>query len=580
MIRVRRIVHLLLAVFMFVSLPAFADQDGAQSIPGYEYRDDIVRDDRNIPIRGNVYHDRDFYIPYMPGAKDCYGAYRLISHTATYNISKIDGTLDYTLNEPVAQKSSKRVNDIFQIIDMVRSDVVVFTDFFKVEKERQTYSGDKVYDRYYYEVPSFIIGYYLDTSPVFGSSVISDIGRPYFVVMDIENMAKIFKGNTKKEAWQETIQKALINFQGTNPKGQVIRKSPSKYVISQSPSHVVLGWWEELSQEFIRSLESDDAIWTDISDVYDEMAFKNGKFLSSVPVYRTSPDIFLSFDKMRKLWTDIAESKKNVPNPFPKHFTDAMRAGSPGTWHNDAGTLISHDPNLLAMWVFQVNKVNKEPLQENLQVKASNIIPTDFSVLKNVDDKLYRFVAPAGDPNLLFAFAPFDDSLFYYKSGAYVFFPYEERYRSSELEDLDIRDTLEDLPGIEWNDIDKLLKKLGLDPDDNISKGDFYEMYRTDPERLKKLKEFLDTLENLWKKEKTSIIKTLKNKNLGHGAFKDNSDTYIYEVAGCYFVPANRAKLLSSLKSGPFSDVVKKFNIPAFGYPFGVSGAKAALKEW
>jgi len=105
-------------------------------------------------------------------------------------------------------------------------------------------------------------------------------------------------------------------------------------------------------------------------------------------------------------------------------------------------------------------------------------------------------------------------------------------------------------------------------------------MYRTDPERLKKLKEFLDTLENLWKKEKTSIIKTLENKNLGHGAFKGNSDTYIYEVAGCYFVPANRAKLLSSLKSEPFSDVVKKFNIPAFGYPFGVSGVKAGLKGW
>ena len=495
---------------MFVSLPAFADQDNYSQPYGPDEA---------------VYHDRDFYIPYMPGAKDCYGAYRLISHTATYNISKIAGTLDYTLNEPVAQQSSKQVNDIFQTIDMVRSDVVVFTDFLKVEKERQTYSGNKVYDRYYYEVPSFIIGYYLDTSPVFGSSVISDIGRPYFVVMDIENMAKIFKGNTKKEAWQETIQKALINFQGTNPKGQVIRKSPSKYVISQSPSHVVLGWWEELSQEFIRSLESDDAMWLEVDDLYDEMAFKNGKFLSSVPVYRTSPDIFLSFDKMRKLWTDIAESKKNVPNPFPKHFTDVMRAGSPGTWRSDAGTLISHDPNLLARWVFQVNK---KPLQENLQVKVSNTVPTDFSVLKNVDDKLYRFVAPAGDPNLLFAFAPFDDSPFYYKSGAYVFFPYEERYRSSEPEELGIQDTLEDLQG----------------------------------------------------EERTIIVEALKNWKMGHGAFKGNSDTYIYEVAGCYFVPANRAKLLSSLKSGPFSNAVGKFNIPAFGYPFGVSGAKAELKEW
>lgn len=520
----RKSVYLLLAVFMFVSLPAFADQDGAQSIPGYEYRDDIVRDDRNIPIRGNVYHDRDFYIPYMPGAKDCYGAYRLISHTATYNISKIDGTLDYTLNEPIAQKSSKRVNDIFQTIDMVRSDVVVFTNFGVVETETRTeYSGDAVHvyrDTYHYETPAFVLGYYIDTSPVFGSAVISDIGRPYFIVMDIENMTNIFKGITKKE-----IQKALINFQGTNPKGQVIRKSPSKYVISQSPSHVVLGWWEELSQEFIKSLESDDTVWTDISDVYDEMAFKNGRFPSSVPVYRTSFDTFLDFDKMRKLWTGVAESKKNAPNPFPKHFTDTMTAGSPGTWRNDAGTLISHDPNLLARWVFQVNK---KPLQENLQVKVSNTVPTDFSVLKNVDDKLYRFVAPAGDPNLLFAFAPFDDSPFYYKSGAYVFFPYEERYRSSEPEDLDIRDTLEDLQG----------------------------------------------------EERTIIVEALKNWKIGHGAFKGNSDTYIYEVAGCYFVPANRAKLFSSLKSGPFSSAIKSFNIPPFVYPFGTSGAKAELKEW
>lgn len=508
----RRIVYLFLTVFMFVSLPAFADQDNYSQPYGPDEA---------------VYHDRDFYIPYMPGAKDCYGAYRLISHTATYNISKIAGTLDYTLNEPVMQKSSKRVNDIFQTIDMIRSDVVVFTNFGVVEtKTRTEYSGDTAYvyrDTYHYETPFFVLGYYLDTSPAFGSSVVSDVGRPYFIAMNIENMTKIFKGIDKKE-----IQKALINFQGTNPKGQAIRKSPSKYVISQPPSHVVLGWWEELSQEFVKSLEPDDTMWMEVGDLYDEMAFKNGRFLSSAPVYRTSFDTFLDFDEMRKLWTDTAESKKNVPNPFPKHFTDTMTAGSPGTWRNDAGTLISHDPNLLARWVFQVNKVNKEPLQENLQVKVSNTVPTDFSVLKNVDNRLYRFVAPAGDPNLLFAFAPFDDSPFYYKSGAYVFFPYEERYRSSEPEDLDIRDTLEDLQG----------------------------------------------------EERTIITEALKNWSLGHGAFKGNSDTYIYEVAGCYFVPANRAKLLSSLKSGQFSNVIKKFNIPAFNYPFGVSGAKAELKEW
>jgi len=288
---------------------------------------------------------------------------------------------------------------------------------------------------------------------------------------------------------------------------------------------VVLGWWEELSQEFVKSLEPDDVMWMEVGDFYDEMSFRNGRFPSNVPVYHTSFDTFLDFDKMRKLWTSVAEAKKNMPNPFPKHFTDTMRAGSPGTWRNDAGTLISHDPNLLARWVFQANK---EPLQENLQVNVSNTVSTDFSVLKSADDKLYRFVAPAGDPNLLFAFAPFDDSPFYYKSGAYVFFPYEERYRSSEPEDLDIRDTLEDLQG----------------------------------------------------EERTIIVEALKNWKIGHGAFKGNSDTYIYEVAGCYFVPANGAKLLSSLKSGQFSNVIKKFNIPAFNYPFGVSGAKAALKEW
>lgn len=45
---------------MFVSLPAFADQDNYSQPYGPDEA---------------VYHDRDFYIPYMPGAKDCYGAY-------------------------------------------------------------------------------------------------------------------------------------------------------------------------------------------------------------------------------------------------------------------------------------------------------------------------------------------------------------------------------------------------------------------------------------------------------------------------------------------------------------------------
>ena len=540
----RRIAYLLLVAFMFVSPPVFADQDNTWNIPSNEYENNSGSNNR-IGSE-NIYYDRDFYIPYMPGAKDCYGAYRLISHAGTYNVSKITGTLDYTLNEPVTQKSSKQVNDIFQTVDMIRSDVVVFTNFGVVEtKKRIEYFAGiprVYYDTYYYETPFLVLGYYLDTSPTFGSSAVYDVGRPYFIAMDIENMTKIFDGVTEKE-----IQKSLINFQGTNPKGQIIpkgigkqdgklygvasgpdrliRKNPRKYVVSQMPDRVVLNWWEELSQEFVKSLEPDDVMWMEVDDFYDEMSFRDGKFPSSVPVYRTSFDTFLDFDKMRKLWTSVAEAKKNTPNPFPKHFTDAMQAGSAGTWRNDTGTLISHDPNLLARWVFQVNK---EPLRENLQVKVSNTVPTDFSVLKNVDDKLYRFVAPAGDPNLLFAFAPFDDSPFYYKSGAYVFFPYKEKYRSSEPENLDIRDTLEDLQG----------------------------------------------------EERTIITEALKNWKLGHGTFKGNSDTYIYEVAGCYFVPADRTKLLSSLRSGPFSDVIKKFNIPAFGYPFSVSGIKAILKEW
>jgi len=69
---IRRLAFLLVLIFLFPA-PSFA----------------LFGDD-------DVIVHRTFYVPYMPGAERCYGAYRVVAHTGDYNLSIVKGSLDYS----------------------------------------------------------------------------------------------------------------------------------------------------------------------------------------------------------------------------------------------------------------------------------------------------------------------------------------------------------------------------------------------------------------------------------------------------------------------------------------------------
>jgi len=448
---------------------------------------------------------RTFYVPYMPGATQVYGAYRLIAHTADCNTSIVKGSLSRTGN----MSGRREIADVFQTIDLIRSDIIVLTkNGIKVTGEKQ--QGNTVYhDTVYYETPEYVIGYFTDLSPITGSSAIQSQKRPYFVASKISDLKKLFSGASDLE-----ILKSLVNYQGASPQGKIISIGPETYIVSQAPTRLLLNWWQELSQEFLAENMTDikSFDWQEISGYYDEMAFKDGSKVS-LPAYRVNFEDIPSADAMFNLWKSKKGSQgKSV---LPEHFTDYMTPLSPGTWTSSGRTFVSYDPTLLLRWLYDIPQK-----QGNPQIKISTRISTDFSPLK-VDGQLYEKVALC-DPNIFFGFSPFDDRAFNMKSGMKVFFPCTEKYRNSK----------------------------------SISQsfGESSSSIASLPESMKKAA-----------------------KEAGTEQFSGTDETYLYEIAGCYFIPTDRNSTTGMLKSCGFGNVLKSLGISASG-SFKTYGE--ALKDW
>lgn len=360
---------------------------------------------------GEKYVDRTFYVPYMPGADKVYGAYRVIAHTADFNVSVVRGNMART----GTMAGNKDIADVFQTTDIIRSDLIILTkNGLKVTGTKT--AGNTVYrDTVWYETPEYVIGYFFDGSPLTGSSVMQSQGRPYFVAAKVSDLTNLFTGATNAE-----ILKSLVNYQGASPSGKLIPIGSNTYIVSQNPDRLLFNWWQELSQEFLAENMSDIKTfdWQEISGYYDEAAYGNGKF-SSLPVREIGFSDIPSNDEMFKLW----ESKKGIlgKSNLEEHFTDYMTPLSPGTWSSPGKTFVSCDPNLLLRWLYNIPQK-----QGNPQIRVSSAVPSDFSVLK-VDEELYRKTTPVGDPNVFFAFAPFG----YPGSGVKIFFPYEKKFEDS-----------------------------------------------------------------------------------------------------------------------------------------------------
>ena len=484
---IRRLAFLLALIFLFPA-PSFA----------------LFGDD-------NVIVHRTFYVPYMPGAREMHGAYRLIAHTADFNTSVVKGNLSYKTGKI---SNDRNVTDAFQTIDLVRSDLVILTNKSGIREEYVRRKGKYEYhDTVYYETPEYVFGYFFDFSPLAGSSVMQVQGKPYFVASRVSDLANLFRGADGRE-----ILKSLVNYRGARigeNREELIPLGGERYVVSQKPTRMLFNWWQELSQEFLAEnmaqVKSFD--WQEISGYYDETAYRNGTF-KKLPVYGTSFDKIPSNEEMFALW----KSNRRIlgKSPLGDHFTDYMTPTSVGTWISSSGTFVSCDPNLLLRWLYKIPQKKGNPV-----IKISTRIPDDFSVLK-VHEETYRKVA-FSDPNVFFAFAPFNDRVFDAGAGVSVFFPYTGKYKSTQPVSVNLKES-------------------------NESRAEF----------LKKLDKYLDG-----KKGESELYNLAKDEinASGSGSFKGVDHMWLYGIAGCYFVPADRTAAIDMLKKNGFSDAIKAFKI-------------------
>lgn len=446
----------------------------------------------------NVVH-RIFYVPYMPGAERPYGAYRIIAHTGDYNISVTKGSFNYSTG---GISNNREVVDVFQTADLVRSDLIVLTRLgLKVTDVK--YSGDTAYhDTIYYEVPEYVIGYFADFSPLVGSMVMEGQGRPYFVASKISTLTSLFE-----DATEQDILKSLINYQGANPQGKKISLGGEKYVISQTPDRMIFNWWQELSQEFFAdnmdSMKNSGWSWQEMEGYYAESEYKNG-IVKSLPDYRAEFSDFPTMTEMMKLW----ESKRGIlgKSTLPAHFTDYMMVTSPGTWVSSNSTFVSCDPNLLVRWLYDIPQKKGQP-----EVQVSTKISTDFSNFM-VDKELYNKLV-FNDPNVFFAFAPFDDKIFDAKSGVKIFFPYQEKYRDERVVSESFGETKQALP-----------RKDQLPPE-------------------------------AWKEF---------NKNMqeaGSGEFSGDVESRYYSIAACFYQPTSKDVATNMLRSAGFEKALKAIGV-------------------
>lgn len=172
-------------------------------------------------ITVHIYHD--YYIPYVPGMDNCYGAYRVVGTRGEQNISVL--AMQKNTSPARMMERSDRVNDRTQMYYdarlINRDDVVIFTKFtdevkaaFKEEKTVGNYHYI-ITHTFWYETPYMIAGMTADMSPIAGSSAAHAIGRPWTIAVDADLIKKYTPGFK--------IADLVPCFNGTEPRGKVIK---------------------------------------------------------------------------------------------------------------------------------------------------------------------------------------------------------------------------------------------------------------------------------------------------------------------------------------------------------------------
>lgn len=146
----------------------------------------------------HIYYYHDYYIPFVPGMDNCYGAYRMLASRGYQAIStlslkrtttagKLPGAENVTI--PTITDHTSMHSDARELY---RDDIIVFTSFHP--SATITIPDDLDYSRYpyvihnirtyHFEVPVSFAGMMADLTPTAGSQAADIIGRPWTIGVD------------------------------------------------------------------------------------------------------------------------------------------------------------------------------------------------------------------------------------------------------------------------------------------------------------------------------------------------------------------------------------------------------------
>ena len=204
-----------------------------------------------------------YYIPYQPGAVNCYGVYRVLGNYTNQALDVEAGDnyrqiKDFADNKIV--KFTQKSAFYSSYNDITRGDLFVFTDFLAQAQRTDVHSNGSatVYDHYYfyYETPLAVVGETIVTSPLFGVETVDNQTRT-IIAVDRNLMKKYSSGLSDSDL----IKVILPQFDGANPRGSLVRNkwldsTHEVGIFSLSKDHDAgVGWWDLFSQAVLKHID-------------------------------------------------------------------------------------------------------------------------------------------------------------------------------------------------------------------------------------------------------------------------------------------------------------------------------------
>lgn len=214
----------------------------------------------------HIYHD--YYIPWVPGADNCYGAYRIAVSDGEAFRSIFDGSVmrDYSGAWQYRTKSPEPLMYSTDFRKVRRDDLVVITDFPpELKSYREEKSGNEVHHHtFYYEAPYLYTGVTVLMNPVHGVPEDSHDESVAHIALTRKLAYEYFREDSSYDGFVKML---VPGFGGAFPNGRIVKKvsalpgkpggwgwtggwSHYKYILSLNPVlPETVGWWRIFSVE-------------------------------------------------------------------------------------------------------------------------------------------------------------------------------------------------------------------------------------------------------------------------------------------------------------------------------------------